>query len=195
MGPSSRRAVHWGPVPWVLGGGRGRAPGEAKAGDPPPSHSDGRSPVLWLSSALGIVGGIQAAHMWGAQSQGPQCRLSISRWGGRWCWCFVGSPAAPTPRLCQPSPWALPGTPGSALSSQCPPPAPRPGAVVSHLPNQTPPSKGGSLICLRPPPPPREAGAPKQPTYSAICLALPAPSASWLPAESAGSLLLKHRLS
>ena len=130
------------PTP-VLAGGffTTSTPGEAKAGDPPPSHSDGRSPVLWLSSALGIVGGIQAAHMWGARGQGPQCRLSISRWGGRWCWCFVGSPAAPTPCLCQPSPWALPGTPGSALSSQCPPPAPRPRAVVSHLPNQTPPAR------------------------------------------------------
>ena len=76
---------------------------------------------------------------------------------------------------------------------------PTPGSTArgSGLPpsKPNPPSKGGSLICLHPLPPPREAGAPKQPTYSAICLALPAPSASWLPAESAGSLLLKHRLS
>ena len=118
----------------------GLFPGEAKTGDPPPSHSDGRFSVLWLSSALRNVGSMQVDHVWGTQSQ---CRPSVSRWGGRWCWCFAGSPAAPMPCLCQPSPspWALPGTPGSALSSPCLPPAPWPGAVVSHLLNQPSPAR------------------------------------------------------
>lgn len=40
----------------------------------------------------------------------------------------------------------------------------------------TPPSKGGSLICLLPhPPPPVGAGVPKQPAHSAICPARPPP--------------------
>ena len=123
-GRSSRRAVHWGPDPW---GGQGRRPSALAL----------RREVLCALAELSS----QERGEHASRSCVGHSEPSVSRWGGRWCWCFAGSPAAPMPCLCQPSPWALPGTPGSALSSPCLPPAPWPGAVVSHLPNQPSPAR------------------------------------------------------